>query len=75
MANFETILSHQDANIVRIISIALKAHGFHPLDESLAGPLGYPGVISPRGVNLQVPSSEAEDARMLAEALLAEMTQ
>lgn len=75
MANFETIISHQDANVVRIISIALKAHGFHPLDESLAGPLGYPGVVSPRGVNLQVPSAEAEDARLLAEALLLEISQ
>jgi len=73
MANFETILSHQDVNIVRVIKIALKAHGFHPLDEGLAGPLGYPGVSSPKGMDINVPSQEAEDARLLAGALLKEM--
>ena len=73
MANFETVLSHQDANVVRVIVIALKAHGFHPLEEGLAGPLGYPGVVSPKGMDIKVPSQEAWDARLLADALLQEM--
>ena len=70
MKNFETILSHQDANVVRVIGIALKAHGFHPLDEGLAGPLGYPGVVSPKGLDIVVPSREAADARLLAEGFV-----
>ncbi len=74
MANFETILEHQDPAILRVIVVALRAHGFHPEDEGLAGVLGTPGLMPPRGRGIIVPSVEAEDARLLANALLEEMT-
>ncbi len=73
MANFETILTHRNANILRVIVVALKAHGFHPLEEGISGLPGMPGVIPPKGVGIQVPHEEAEDAKLLAEALLEEM--
>lgn len=73
MANFETILTHRDANILRIIVVALKAHGFHPLDEGISGLPGMPGVAPPKGMGVQVPTDEAADAKLLADALLQEM--
>jgi hypothetical protein len=36
---------------------------------------GLPGVFGPKGVPIQVPEDEVEDARALAEALLREMRQ
>lgn len=73
MANFETILTHRNASVLRVITVALKAHGFHPLDEEISGLPGMPGVVPPGGMGIQVPSEEAGDARLLAEALLEEM--
>lgn len=74
MAHFEIILEHQDPSILRVIVVALKAHGFHPEDEGLAGVLGTPGLAPPKGLGIKVPSREASDARLLANALLEEMT-
>jgi len=71
MDNFETILTHHDGDILRIIVVALKAHGFHP---SEGGSSGLPGLTTPSGAGVRVPKAEAEDAKMLAEVLLAEMT-
>ncbi len=73
MANFETILNHRDISVLRIIVVALKAHGFHPFEDEVSGLPGMPGIISPEGTGIRVPSEEAEDAKMLAEALLEEM--
>ena len=74
MANFETVITHRDAGVLRIIVVALRAHGFHPLDAGVEGLPGLPGVSTPRGMGVQVPFSEAVDAKMLAEVLLDEMT-
>ena len=49
---------------------ALKAHGFHPKE---GGDSGLPGVYGPRGIPIELPEEEAEDGRVLAEALIAEM--
>ncbi len=73
MANFETILVHQDISVLRIIVVALKAHGFHPLEDDISGLPGMPGINSPKGTGIRVPFEEAADARLLAEALLEEM--
>ncbi len=74
MVNFETILTHRDSGILRILVVALKAHGFHPLEDGFEGIPGYPGVMPPKGVGIQVPVHEASDAKLLAEALLEEMS-
>jgi len=73
MANFETILTLQDISVLRIIVIALKAHGFHPQQDDIDGLPGMPGIVSPEGTGIRVPSEEAVDAKMLAAALLEEM--
>lgn len=74
MANFETVLTHRDPSLLRVIVVALKAHGFHPLEDEFSGLPGLPGVSAPRGMGVQVPEAEAEDARALVDVLLAEMT-
>ena len=74
MANFETILTHRDSGILRILIVALKAHGFHPLEEGPEGIPGYPGVMPPKGMGIQVPVHEAADATLLAQTLLEEMS-
>lgn len=73
MANFETVLSHKDASIIRVIATALKAHGFNPREDGLDGLPGMPGVQFGDGFAIQVPGDEAADARLLAEDLLKEM--
>ena len=67
---FETILTYHDPDVLRVIVVALKAHGFHPHE---GGSSGLPGLTTPNGAGIQVPKSEAEDARLLAGSLLAEM--
>lgn len=51
---------------------ALRAYGFHPLDQ-LEG--GLPGgtIFVAKGIPIQVPEEEAADATILAAALLDEM--
>ncbi len=73
MANFETILTHRDVSVLRIIVVALKAHGFHPQEDDVSWLPGITGMISPDGASIKVPSGEAPDAKLLAEALLEEM--
>lgn len=62
-----------DSATARILILALKAHGFHPMEGGDSGLPGLPGVFGPRGVAIQVPEAEAPDARVLAEALIADM--
>lgn len=70
---YTEILASRDANKVRVIAAALRAHGFHPLEGGEDGIPGMPGVIGPNGIAIRVPADEAEDARILAEALASEM--
>ena len=71
---FETIAEVNDPAIVRVLVTALKAHGFHPLESGNDGLPGLPGVFGPRGVPIEVPESEARDARILAQALIKDMS-
>lgn len=73
MAEFKTIVATHDANVVRVLVAALKAHGFNPVEGSDDGLPGLPGVTGTGGIPVRVPAAEAEDARLLAEALLEEM--
>jgi hypothetical protein len=70
---FETIAEVADPSTARVLILALKAHGFHPLEGGESGLPGLPGVFGPRGVAVSVPEEEAGDARLLAESLLMEM--
>jgi hypothetical protein len=72
---FETIAETTDPAVARVLIIALKAHGFHPLEGGESGLPGLPGVFGPKGIPLQVPEDEARDARALADALLKDMQQ
>ena len=71
---FETIAYVDDPATARVLTAALRAHGFHPLDGGNDGLPGLPGVIGPRGIPVVVPEDEVDDARVLAEVLLKEMT-
>lgn len=70
---FTTIAEVADPSVARVLMLALRAHGFHPLEGTEDGLPGLPGVYAPKGVPVRVPEEEAGDARVLAEALLAEM--
>lgn len=68
---FETILEVYDSDKARVLIAALTAHGFHPAQ---LGDAGFPGVFDSEGIAINVPEAEARDARVLAEALLKDMT-
>lgn len=70
---FETIADVADPATARVLILALKAHGFHPLEGGDSGLPGLPGVYGPRGVAISVPEDEADDAKLLAETLLRDM--
>ena len=71
----ETIIELEDASEARVLVMALKAHGFHPMGDGEAGLPGLPGVRSLFNgkIAIQVPEAEANDAGMLARALVADM--
>ena len=70
---FETITEIADPAAARVLVLALKAHGFHPMEGGDFGLPGLPGVFAPRGIPIEVPEEEAADALVLVEALLKEM--
>lgn len=71
---FETIVELDNASEARVLVMALKAHGFHPLGDGEDGLPGLPGIRGLKGkIAIQVPEAEANDARLLANALLADM--
>lgn len=70
---FETIAEIADPAAARVLILALKTHGFHPLEGGDSGLPGLPGVFGPKGIPIQVPEEEAVDARLLAQALIREM--
>jgi hypothetical protein len=72
---FETIAEIADPSAARVLILALKAHGFHPMEGSESGLPGLPGVFGPKGIPISVPEEEAADARVLAEALIRDMRQ
>ena len=69
-----TIADVEDVSLAVALNAALRAYGFHPGEGTERGLPGLPGVIGPRGIPITVPEDEAEDARILAEDLLRQMT-
>lgn len=71
---FVSVIGVEDISVARVLVTALKAHGFHPLEGTENGLPGLPGVTGVRGTfEIRVPETEAEDAKLLAEALVLEM--
>ncbi|HTJ57789.1 MAG TPA: hypothetical protein VL418_09540 [Devosiaceae bacterium] len=71
---YETIAEVASPSVVEVLVAALRGYGFHPLVRDDAN--GLPGIssLSLRGTPIEVPEAEAADARVLAEALLRDMT-
>ena len=70
---FQTIVQVEDPSMARVLVVALKAHGFHPLENGEGGLPGLPNIFGPEGVPVRVPEDEARDAEVLARELLREM--
>ena len=73
MTDFEIIAHVPEPSKARILVIALKAHGFNPMEGDAEGLPGMPGITGPRGVAIRVPEDEAADAKLLVEDLLKDM--
>lgn len=69
------IASVRDVSMARVLIVALRAHGFHPLDPRDGGLPGVPNIFGPGGVTVEVPEEEARDAELLAADLLKDMGQ
>ena len=68
------IIAHvENPSMARALVVALRAYGFHPLDQGDGGLPGMPNLFGPDGVPVQVPEEEAGDATVLARELLKEM--
>ncbi|MCZ4272441.1 hypothetical protein [Maritalea porphyrae] len=69
----KTIIKVEDVAHARVLIPALKGHGFHPIEGTDIGVSGMGGMAGPNGISIQVPEDEAEDAQLLAEALMADI--
>ena len=70
---FQIIAHVEDPSAARVLVVALRAHGFHPLETGEGGLPGVPNLFGPEGIPVQVPEDEAADATLLATQLLREM--
>lgn len=64
-----TIAKIDDLGEARLLIVALKSHGFHPIEGDEVGLAGFAGAIAPNGVPIMVPKGEAEDAQLLLDSL------
>ena len=71
---YETIAEIADPSVVRVLLAALRGYGFHPLDRDDEGVFGIPALTGVKGAPIEVPEAEAADARVLANALIRDMT-
>ncbi|MDB5540733.1 MAG: hypothetical protein JWQ89_2460 [Devosia sp.] len=71
---YTTVAEIEDPSVARVLIAALKAHGFHPKEGGESGLPGLPGVYGPKGIAIELPEEEAADGKLLAGALIAEMT-
>lgn len=70
---YQAIAQVRDSGIARILIVALRAHGFHPLEPRDGGLPGVPNLFGAEGVSIEVPENEAGDATILVEDLLKDM--
>jgi hypothetical protein len=70
---FAPIAQVRDHATARVLLVALRAHGFHPLDLREGGLPGVPNLFGPDGFTVEVPEDEANDATILVTDLLKDM--
>jgi len=70
---YETIAEVESPDVARVLAVALRAHGFHPLEQGDGGLPGVRGLFGREGIPVQVPQEEARDATVLARELLKDM--
>lgn len=70
---YQIIAQAKNASMARALEVALRAYGFHPLEQVEGVLPGVPNLFGPAGVSVQVPEEEAGDATVLAAELLKEM--
>lgn len=70
---FAPIVQVKSRSTAQVLMVALRAHGFHPLDPREGGLPGVPNMFGPEGFVVEVPEDEAADATLLATDLLKDM--
>jgi hypothetical protein len=71
--SYQTIAHVKNPSAARVLVVALRAHGFHPLEQGEGGLPGVPNLFGEEGVPVQVPEDEVRDATLLAKELLKDM--
>ncbi|MGV8853371.1 MAG: hypothetical protein ACOH2L_01885 [Devosia sp.] len=71
--SYQIIANVNNPATARMLAVALRAYGFHPLDHGEGGLPGVRNIFGSGGVPVQVPEEEAADATILAVELLKEM--
>lgn len=70
---YKIIARADNLPMARALEVALRAYGFHPMEQGEGVLPGVPNLFGPDGVPVQVPEEEAADATVLAADLLKEM--
>lgn len=70
---FTPIATVRDMSVARVLLVALRAHGFNPLEPRDGGLPGVPNIFGPGGVSIEVPEDQAQDAELLVTDLLKDM--
>ncbi len=70
---YKIIARAKDMPTARALAVALRAYGFHPMEQGEGGLPGVPNLFGGEGVPVQVPEEESGDATVLAADLLKEM--
>lgn len=73
LMKFAPIVQIQSRATAQVLMVALRAHGFHPLEPREGGLPGVPNIFGPEGFVVEVPEDEVEDATLLATDLLKDM--
>jgi hypothetical protein len=70
---FAPIAQVRDHSTARVLLVALRAHGFHPMDLREGGLPGVPNLFGAAGFTIEVPEDEVSDATLLVGDLLRTM--
>ena len=73
LMKFAPIIQVRSRSAAQVLMVALRAHGFHPLEPREGGLPGVPTIFGPEGFVVEVPEDEVDDATLLATDLLKDM--